>query len=575
MPTFNNGETGLSVRNKINKAINLTDRVMIVDDVTQLANLVYDINSQWGVAAGMQVLTAREGFSYDVLASGATAWDIQPGAVKLNLLPGDDGFFNFRGMLPAANGTTDDYPLLEKLLAKGDAPAGSTRQGPSIFFPPGNYRMNSTIELKATTNFKGAVGYSAGNFAVLVFAENTTGIVINRADTLNGGVVSTTTGADATTIDGVAITSLGGTDATKCGIWARARFSLRSCAVTNFPGHGIQVIATCGGTGAERGNANVFLIENVLSKKNGRNGLFVDGDCANGGVIINLDTDQNGRHGIQDTSFLGNTYIACHSATNGKPGSGYNAAGQSNGVSFDGKYWLAHWNATDAQLVATQPGTNANVWIDTGLTGAPNSDNPLWTAGRPEGTFFAAYAYLTNNVNASNVFLGCYNELDGWCAFIGPTVVLGGTMVNTIQGSRLAANGQGQYFINSMGFGQAGWGVTMTDGTGAMTISNPTTSLPWRLQQQGTNLVMRNGNLGSRDAFFLLGDGSNTPYKFGVADWVINGYREGVRTAAPTTEFWPTGSYIRNGNVASGQPRGWRCTVGGTPGTWVADSNWP
>ena len=61
MPTFNDGDLGGSIRTKLNNAILRAERTMIVDDVTQLANLVYTADSQWTVSAGMQVLTAKEG----------------------------------------------------------------------------------------------------------------------------------------------------------------------------------------------------------------------------------------------------------------------------------------------------------------------------------------------------------------------------------------------------------------------------------------------------------------------------------------------------------------------------------
>jgi hypothetical protein len=576
MPTFNNGESAATIRTKLNNVINRTERVMIVDDVTQLANLVYTADSQWTVSEGMQVFAAREGFCWDVLASGAATFHIQPGAVKLNLRPGEDGFFNFMGMLPAANGTTDDYPLLAKLLAEGAAPSGQTRQGPSIFFPAGNYRMNTSIELKATTNLRGPQGFGVSNFARLIFPANTTGIAINRWNTLNGTTMGTgTTGADGSSLEGLAFVGGGGTDRTKPGIWMRARCSIRSCNFSGFPGNGIQIIAGAGAGGAEEGNANSFYIENVICNNNNNHGLFVNGADANAGTIINLDCASNGRHGIFDSSFLGNVYIGCHTATNGKPFSGGNTSVQSNGVSYDGKYYLAHWDTTEELLVATEPGTNNNVWWDTGLLGAPNAQNPLWVAASPVGTYFPAFGYRSDGAVAQNAFYGCYNELDNWCVFEGAARIDGGTMPNIIVGNHLFASSSGVPVVKTMSFGQAGFGVDVTDGGGLFTLNNPTTSLPWRLQQSGTDLVMRNGNLGSRNAFFILGDSHPVPYKLGVADWVVNGYREGTRTAAPTTEFWPTGSYVRNGNVASGQPRGWRCTVGGTPGTWVADSNWP
>lgn len=51
---------------------------------------------------------------------------------------------------------------------------------------------------------------------------------------------------------------------------------------------------------------------------------------------------------------------------------------------------------------------------------------------------------------------------------------------------------------------------------------------------------------------------------------------DGQATAAPTTGTWVQGDYVVNSNPAVAGAaasqyviRGWLCTVGGTPGTWV------
>lgn len=44
-------------------------------------------------------------------------------------------------------------------------------------------------------------------------------------------------------------------------------------------------------------------------------------------------------------------------------------------------------------------------------------------------------------------------------------------------------------------------------------------------------------------------------------------------TAIPTTGTWPVGSNVKNSAPAVGQPKGWICTVAGTPGTWVSEGN--
>lgn len=44
-------------------------------------------------------------------------------------------------------------------------------------------------------------------------------------------------------------------------------------------------------------------------------------------------------------------------------------------------------------------------------------------------------------------------------------------------------------------------------------------------------------------------------------------------TAAPTTLTWPRGSKCINSSPTVGSPKGWVCTVAGTPGTWVSEGN--
>jgi hypothetical protein len=46
-----------------------------------------------------------------------------------------------------------------------------------------------------------------------------------------------------------------------------------------------------------------------------------------------------------------------------------------------------------------------------------------------------------------------------------------------------------------------------------------------------------------------------------------------TRTAAPTNGTWVVGDHCRNSTPSVGQPKGWFCTVAGTPGTWVSEGN--
>lgn len=44
-------------------------------------------------------------------------------------------------------------------------------------------------------------------------------------------------------------------------------------------------------------------------------------------------------------------------------------------------------------------------------------------------------------------------------------------------------------------------------------------------------------------------------------------------SAVPTTGTWARGDIVINSSPTTGQPRGWTCTVAGTPGTWVSQGN--
>lgn len=64
-------------------------------------------------------------------------------------------------------------------------------------------------------------------------------------------------------------------------------------------------------------------------------------------------------------------------------------------------------------------------------------------------------------------------------------------------------------------------------------------------------------------------------------DLIASGMIEGTTgrgTSAPTTGTWAQGDYIKNSNPSelgsAGSKywiRGWWCSVGGTPGTWLQD----
>lgn len=59
--------------------------------------------------------------------------------------------------------------------------------------------------------------------------------------------------------------------------------------------------------------------------------------------------------------------------------------------------------------------------------------------------------------------------------------------------------------------------------------------------------------------------------------WFANAVFEGNRLSStgtsPSYGSWLRGDYVKNGAPAVGQPKGWYCTVAGSPGTWVSEGN--
>lgn len=58
-----------------------------------------------------------------------------------------------------------------------------------------------------------------------------------------------------------------------------------------------------------------------------------------------------------------------------------------------------------------------------------------------------------------------------------------------------------------------------------------------------------------------------------IAGGLGNRYRQYYAAAVPATGTWSVGDRVFNSVPSVGQPKGWICTVAGTPGTWVSEGN--
>lgn len=219
-------------------------------------------------------------------------------------------------------------------------------------------------------------------------------------------------GADGSILEGLYIEGggkdAGAADRTKHGIDMQARITVNNSVVANFSGNGINIVADVAG----RSNANLWVLDKVSIDNNGMHGLYVQGGDTNAGNATMINANNNNRSGIFDASFLGNTYTACHTSSNGRKSQ----------VSYGGNRYYCKSDTLGGSVV---PGTDSTVWGLTGPGGA-HTLYPNWVSG---GEYFIGYGYRSTGLNARNVFVGCYSEGAEPPALInGPGVVLGGIM---------------------------------------------------------------------------------------------------------------------------------------------------
>ena len=180
--------------------------------------------------------------------------------------------------------------------------------GPTIQLGYGSYYFSDALVPDRTICIKGMGNgyYHAGAGTRMYFSVGKSAFVINSP-------TGTLQGAGSTIIRDIFIGSLGfGGQTTKHGIVMRSPTVLENMTVYGFGGNGIDIFADVnGGT-----NANLFHINHVVTYGNAGHGVFCQGGDANAGNGFAVNAMTNGGWGIYDNSFLGNTWVGCHTAGN-------------------------------------------------------------------------------------------------------------------------------------------------------------------------------------------------------------------------------------------------------------------
>jgi len=416
------------------------------------------------------------------------------------------------------DGSTDNiFPIKNAILSSN-----------IVIIDKGDFYLSETLNIKKPVTLTGIQGSLSGKYdSKLIFKENIVGIFIHRyntdADETGNPFFVTNPSvsdcAEGTVISNLYITSNTTTynTNTKHGIWMKTLATVENCVIDNFDGNGIHLVADTHSTDdiVAYGNANHFNLR-YLRMQNCYNGLYTNGGDANAGSITQVDCSSNRNCGIYDSSFLGNTYVACHTANN------------------------------------------------------------------------VANAYLADNANARNVFLGCYSE-SGQLGSQGTSTTI---FVGGMHGAGFTAGNASPVFIDAQNFVKTKRIVNGDESYVNLNVDDDTImymqrkdidSQPWRLKWLDDGSLRLNfwnyytafDVLGINTAM-TAGRSSTVPYHMFIKNLLLgDGSDSGTRKltygdAAPTSGDWAKGDIVYNTAPDAGGKVGWVCTEAGTPGTWKA-----
>lgn len=392
------------------------------------------------------------------------------------------------------------------------------------------------------------------------------------------------------------------------GFLGRGRSHVHHCDMMGFSAHGCAYMANGDfDFPTVTGNVNFWCVTDCAFYYNAMDGLHSSYSDGNAGYAAHIDVASNGRWGIRDQSFLGNMYVQVQSANDGRADKNYSKRFPS-AVTYAGYYYYAKLGNIGASpmpnwgAVTPTPGASNNAWSLLGGDGTWVSDGwlfPNYVAGRQ---YEPGGAYASDNINARNLWNSCYIEGGTFPAqFNGRDVIIGGLMQNLFIGTGANLLSDNAWF-NAVYYQSRG--------------NDFSAGIGGQGRYAGVGETILNWHDGIRDRDYgLQTDTYESGRPFNTANWAwmidrgIYGYwiRQGQDSkfygratpldggqfafhnlfigsdgdcrqvdfmdAAPTSGSWARGDRVFKRNPAVGQPKGWICTVAGTPGTWVSEGN--
>lgn len=183
--------------------------------------------------------------------------------------------------------------------------------GAVIEYGYGGYYHSDTLIPTRTVTIQGPrdTVLNGGRAAHIIVPDGVPGVV-----TRHGSTDPTVISAAGTTLRDIAIAPVAGGSlvTTAHGVKIEHPTSLFNVTINAFGGNGVNIVADVG----SGSNANVWYMERVYVTNNVGNGVFLQAGDSNAGTGIAINAIGNGGWGIRDDSFLGNTWIGVHTASN-------------------------------------------------------------------------------------------------------------------------------------------------------------------------------------------------------------------------------------------------------------------
>lgn len=474
---------------------------------------------------------------------------------------------------------TDNYtPFLKAYSSLKDRYNGAATyylNKACLYIPGGQdayyyYYLSNTLVISADMEVVG----DGWNQSILKFPNGIVGIYVRYPDvpglTYKGGT-------DIRIADLCLKGSANGvTDDISHGIYSTSNFTvIERVIIDGFKGDGLNVYGSVPGS-----NSNNSAFKYIRVWNNSRHGIFISGPDANQCIFDHCDAIQNGEIGFKDGSFLGNEWRACHSADNGifNP---YNRVFVTHGAN---KY------------VCIQTHTNIEPGVTSGWE-AYWSDGTLFsgvtTAWNSTTQYKANAGYAFTDLNQRGLVAFCYSEGGQWPLInIANNVFIGGTVAQSAKAFQSLSSYQGvlgtrslsivdiqetnavdEYFWGPERFigywdrnlNQAvGFKYNHTKKAFSLTGSLYANGAPYFYStytpaaEQGRTVAIGH-TLGFLNPILILNENLGTMNILGA------------RNTAPTVGTYEVGdTYLYMGTSTSIIL--YRCTVAGTPGTWVTVS---